>query len=330
MNGRTDGKSDVRRKTQQGDKSASVLSGALAASGSVLFGIPKFLFDQYAHLPRSIRTVMYIAFFLVFVYLLTLPRFVDGQLIVRDPNSGGLLPYRGIDLQIQVDGRPYKFRSNEEGFFSIPIVGRWPSSLDMQVFHEDRRVWFDVEFSVVDLWLERNHRIEVLTDKPFVRLLAQREEPGPVALVAYALLSRIGSAHAQALVLPNNRQTVSAQLSSREQTSIQQRVERIYAGVAHKPVSRPGAPSLLANRTKDLSYVQRIQLVSAIEQQFQITIPDEHWQQMETVAQLADYVEKRKQLERSTPAKRATVKDATSWAVVQKEFPASQKPIYAE
>lgn len=330
MTGRTDSKSDARRKTQQGDESGGMLSGALSAGGSLLFGIPKFLFDQYAHLPRSMRTVMYVAFFLVFVYLLTLPRFVDGQLVVRDPNSGGLLAYRGIDLQIQVDGRPYKFRSNEEGFFSIPIVGRWPGSLDLQIFHEDRRVWFDVEFSAVDLWSGGNHRIEVLADKPFVRLLAQGEEPGPIALVAYALLSSIGSAHAQALVLPNNRQTASAQLSSREQTSIRQTVERTYAGVAHKPESRPGSQSLLADRTKDLSYVQRIQLISAIEQQFQITIPDEHWQQMETVAQLADYVEKRKQLERSTPANQAAVKDAASWAVVQKKFPASQKPIYVE
>jgi hypothetical protein len=56
-------------------------------------------------------------------------------------------------------------------------------------------------------------------------------------------------------------------------------------------------------------------------------IPDEHWQQMDTVAQLADYVEKRKQLEGSAPT---AVKDATSWASVQREFPASQKPIYQD
>jgi hypothetical protein len=332
MNERAGNGSDGRRKTRQDDKREGMLSGATSAIGSVFFGIPKFLFDQYVHLPGPIRTVMYIAFFLVFVYLLTLPRFLDGQLIVRDANSGGLLPYRGVDLQMQVEGRPYKFRSNEEGFFSVPIVGRWPGALDIQIFHEDRRVWFDVKFSVADQWSGGNHRIEVLADKPFVRLAQDEanEAPGPLALVAQMLLSSVGSAHAQAMVLPKNPQTESAQLSSRERAAIRQTVERIYADVVRKPPSAPGSPSLLAGRTKDLSYVQRIQLISAIEKQFQITIPDEHWQQMEVVAQLADYVEKRKQLERSTPASRAAVKGATSWAVVQKEFPASEKPVYAE
>jgi hypothetical protein len=117
------------------------LSRALSASGAVLFGTPRFLFDQYASLPRPIRTVMYIAFFLVFVYLLTLP-------------------------------------------------------------------------------------------------------------------------------------------------------------------------SLLANRTRDVGYDQRMQLIRGIERQFEITIPDEQWQQMETVGQLADYVEKRRQLERSRLATQVAVKDA--------------------
>ena len=99
---------------------------------------------------------------------------------------------------------------------------------------------------------------------------------------------------------------------AREQESIRQTVERLYASVAQKPVSRTGSPSLLGDSTRSLSYVQRIQLISAIEEQFQITIPDEHWQQMDTVAQLADYVEKRKLLERSASADRAAVRDATS------------------
>jgi hypothetical protein len=134
--------SDARLKAPQGDKSGDTLSSASSASGSVLFGTAKFLFDQYASLPRPVGTVMYIAFFLVFVYLLTLP-------------------------------------------------------------------------------------------------------------------------------------------------------------------------SLLANRTKDPSYAQRIQLIRGIEQQFQITIPGESWQQMETVGELADYVEKRRQLKRSRPTQ-GSVTDATS------------------
>jgi hypothetical protein len=142
MNVRTDNsESDARHKAPQGDKSGGTLSGALSVSGAVLFGTPKLLFGQYANLPRPIRTVMYIAFFLVFVYLLTLP-------------------------------------------------------------------------------------------------------------------------------------------------------------------------SLLANRTRDLGYDQRIQLIRAIEQQFQIAIPDEQWQQMETVGQLADYVEKHRQLKRSGSATQAAVRDA--------------------
>jgi acyl carrier protein len=277
-------------------------------------------------MPRAVRVFTYLVVLALFVYLALLPRFVDGQLVVKEAGTGGMLPYRGADLQIQVDGRPYKFRTNEDGFFSIPVISRLPEGLEVQVFHADKQLWFPLELSTVEIWVRKHHRIEVLLEKPFVRLTAAGEGRG-VARVITGLLEWLASpAVAQSIHLPRSSRAQEARLPPAEKTAIQATVESTYAKVAGKAAADVGPTSPLADGDRGLTYLQRIQLVTSLERIYGFTIPDEHWQPMSSVGQLIDYLEKRKQIQQALPARDKSV--ARSWPEIQQSFPIEDRPIY--
>ena len=77
-----------------------------------------------------------------------------------------------------------------------------------------------------------------------------------------------------------------------------------------------------------LSYSQRIRLVSEVEKRFALRIDDEHWQSMTSVGQLADYVSKRKELERLA-ANPASVR-GKPWAQIQQSFPPNEQPTFVK
>jgi acyl carrier protein len=137
----------------------------------------------------------------------------------------------------------------------------------------------------------------------------------------------IPPAYAQTLVLPRSATVTQAQLGNAERAAIQAQVQKSYAEVTGKAAPVAGPEALLTG-SSGLTYVQRIQLISSLESSFQLKIPDDHWQQMRTLGQLVDYVEKRKQLEKSL-ASRAKLNDS-SWAQIQQKFPLGARPVYTQ
>jgi len=288
-----------------------------------MFGIEKWIFQTFPKMPAPVRIVTYLVILLLFVYLILVPRFVDGQIVKKIPDAGGFIPYRGTDLQIQVDGRAYKFRTNEDGWFSIPIIGRMPESLTVQVFHADKNLWFPVTLSAASIWSPHSHEIEILDDKPYVTMSDASWSAGANRLLARAAGALLHSADAQTLVLGS---TIPA-LPEAERTAIRSEVFALYAKVGGRPAAQVEASTSLADAANGgLTYTQRIQLVTAIEQKYRISIPDEHWQAMSNVGQLADYVAKRQQLAQATGEQKST--QARSWAQIQQSFPPSERPVY--
>lgn len=259
-----------QRRTQ---KEGSGAGKAAAAAAGPLGGIFQLLSDNFGKLPRTVRTVMYVAFFVLFAYLLLLPRFISGQLVTTD-SEGGLLPYRGATLQILVEGHPFKYKSNEDGFFSLPLISGWPEPLEVQVWIEDRARWYRVNFSPVDVWWTRNHRIEVRDKAPYVKLAQVDPASVSAELFAQLLSALVPAANAQPVV---------------DAATIRSGVAGAYSRISGRAAS-PGE-SLAA-----LSYVQRIQLITTVERDFGLRIGDETWQKMSTVGQLADYIVRAKGL----------------------------------
>ena len=130
----------------------------------------KFLFVNFKNMPAWVRVLTYLVFLLLFVYLMLVPRFINGQLVVRDSASGGFIPYRGAELQMAVEGHDYKFKANEGGYWSIPVVSKLPTNLELQVFHSDLGQWFPVTFSAARIWQGGAQRIEIANATPYVKV----------------------------------------------------------------------------------------------------------------------------------------------------------------
>jgi hypothetical protein len=273
--------------------------------------LEKFLFERFRDMPAWVRVTSYLVMLLLFVYLALVPRFVDGQLVIKDPSSGGLVPYRGGQLQVQVEGRSYKFSANEDGFWSVPIISRLPVALEIQVFHDDKGQWFPVTFSGARLWQLDAHRIEVWESVPHVRIAARG---------AAWLDALVPQARAE-LVLP---QGIEPPAGDPELRKVERSVMTLIAqatGIKRVkinrrfPLSGRGAPS----------YLERVRIIQAIEKEHGIRIPDEHWRSMATAGDLAEYVVRRELLNEVYPELKGSDK---SWPAIQQSLPPDRRPVY--
>ena len=57
--------------------------------------LKKMIFEKFPEMPLPVRVFTYLAVLFLFIYLMLIPRFIDGQVIFKDP-AGGVIPYRGL------------------------------------------------------------------------------------------------------------------------------------------------------------------------------------------------------------------------------------------
>ncbi len=131
-------------------------------------GIFKILIDALRFMPPWVRNVTYLTFLLVAVYLALGPRLITGQVVAKT-EDGGLVPYRGVDIQYQVAGHVLRFTTNEFGYWAIPVVDRLPNSIEIQILHKDEGAWFPIKIRYADIWFN-DFRIVVADEAPLVRL----------------------------------------------------------------------------------------------------------------------------------------------------------------
>lgn len=269
----------------------------------MLGGIEKFLFGNFAKMPPAVRVITYFFVLLLWAYLLLIPRFINGQLVVES-KSGGLKPYRGGLLQMHVDGRVLKFKVNEEGYWSVPNISLLPHTVRLEVLHIDADEWFPVRLQWHELWTHGTLDIAVVTEPPSVKRLRVASPP-PMALALRWLAPRPpAAAEAGELKLPPSLSTQT--LAPAAMKAIEAEVVTTVARVTGRnprtvtpklPLSGPSAPR----------YSERIEIIERLERTFSITIPDEHWNYLNTVGELVDYIQKRSVYRRSLPASREPV-----------------------
>lgn len=128
----------------------------------------EFLLGRFRFMPPWLRNVTYITLLLVCVYLILGPRLITGQVVART-EGGGFVPYRGVAIQTLVSGHVLRFTTNEFGYWAIPVVNRLPSSIKLQMFHEDDGSWFPIKINYSDIWLN-DFRLVVANEAPLVQL----------------------------------------------------------------------------------------------------------------------------------------------------------------
>ena len=274
--------------------------------------LPKLTDDM----PRWAKITAFFVVLFLAVYLYLAPTFVDGQVVGQTAN-GGFIPYRGVDINVNIDSRTLKFKTNEDGYWSVPLVSRLPDQVRLMVYHEDDHAFYEVVIDSFNVWTGD------------FRILVQNDPPG-MELTTLASTGSGWSRHlAQWLGITN---TVAGELviENAEIDPLEQ--QKVSQTVADLVAQALGTRSSELNESHPLSgrgaprYLQRIQIVQSVENQYGITIPDEHWRSLHTLAELADYVYKRQLLHSKTNEQPEGVN--VNWNQMQQQYDPATRPKY--
>jgi acyl carrier protein len=283
--------------------------------------IEKILFEKFPEMPKAVRIAVYLTVLLLYVYLLLVPRFINGHLAIEVPGTGKSIDYRGAELRVNVEGRTYKFTANEDGFWSIPIVSKLPEGVEFEVRDPDHDTWHCVTLSVADVWGTKSHKLKVTNASPFVKVVSQEEGKRLFSGILQTVTRWLSSDSVEAAEIRLPANVRPSVLTAEEKASIQQSVIGYVANITGKKAHEVSLNFSLLG-PKGPSYVQRIQIIKALEAKFNLTIPDEHWKSLGTVGELADYIEKRQVLVRS---KQNLPRD---WEGLQKTFSPNERPLF--
>jgi acyl carrier protein len=253
------------------------------------------------------------------------PRYISGQ-VVAETRNGGYVPYRGVDLQTRIGGPTMKYKTNGDGDWAIPVVSAIPGgNINVQVFHEDAGSWFDVPIPWSSTWRSlrgESFRITIKNDPPNVVMAVQELEQGNWLNVIAS--SVFPTATAAKLFLPETIQRPAQGVV--DMAVIERTVIEAFREVIGDPSVNPGLDWRI-DRQSELSYIERIQLIENLESKFKLAIPDEHWQSMSTLAELADYLNKRKILEAVDPEK-YKIQPSRGLADIDTRLPVEQRPSF--
>lgn len=230
----------------------------------------------------------------MWAYLLLVPRFINGQLVVQGPR-GGEIPYRGGDLIMHVDGRVLKYKVNEDGYWSIPIVSQLPHKINLQVYNVDAGSWFPVEFKWTSAWVSRSFKliinpsgVEIASNIPGNALSSKI-----LTALGQLITFETHDALAGGLQLPHELQN---SLTTPEARVEKEQITRDVIKAINEVTNRNMAditPIFPLNGVGAPKYVERIVIIQILERKFRFSIPDEHWNYLNTVEELADYIQKK-------------------------------------
>lgn len=273
--------------------------------------IEQFVASNFMKLPPRARVVAYFVFLFLFVYLVVSPRFVNGDVVAL--KDGQVLPYRGVEIKTAIEGRTLKFRTNEDGVWSVPLISRFPADLRVAVKHVDTDGWLEIVIPATDIWAawSPNFRIKIDGTPPQAEMeIVQAPAWNPMAGLITRFLG-LSTALAGELQLPRGTTASDPLLKQRIAQTVNSAVasalKQPSAGeLRDLPFSGPGAPS----------YIDRIVIIRKLERGYKLLIPDEHWQSLKSADELAEYVYRRKLLEQSNP-ERYQVKQSYDWTRIE-------------
>ena len=252
----------------------------------MLTGLEQFLFGNFRRMPAAVRVIAYLFFLALFGYLTLIPRFVNGQLVIAGVN-GGSRPYRGGELAMHVEGRVFKFKANEDGYWSVPVISLLPHTVRIEFYLVDTDQWYPVDFKWLDLW--RHDAFRVAVTSTGVSPVADR---GPGATSIRSALARAVGRLVPEAVAGVLEVAPEARASAAELSRVQHEVVRTVSQVTGRDAAEI-TPRFPLTGESAPTYVQRIEIVGRLERGFSVRIPDEHWNFLMNVGELVDYLQKR-------------------------------------
>jgi hypothetical protein len=250
--------------------------------------LEKFIADKFNQMPMPVRIFTYLFILFLFAYLMLVPKFINGEFFYKSEH-GGTIPCRGGDIKMFVDGRCFKFKANEDGYWSIPIVSKLPVPVQARFYHIDADEWFPVTFTPGNYWLSNFFKVEISDTPPKIILISQKSTFDSIKLALRNILNlQSSTALAGMLKLPSDID--SDQLDGIDQESVSDVVIDII--IKNTEISRDELRREFPFPSR-LKYRQIISIIFEIEKKFKLRIPDEHWNYLNNIGELIDYVTNR-------------------------------------
>ncbi|MCG8558265.1 MAG: acyl carrier protein [Hyphomicrobiales bacterium] len=237
-------------------------------------------------MPAWVRIVLIFFNIFLIAWILISPRLLVGHMVART-DDGRWMPVRGLEMHIMLLGRVHKFKTNEDGYWFLPLASAFPNKLDILVRDPDLDGYRNFQVDTSDIWVHDVIRVEKIDDDPYFRVgtslagLSAHESHTTRLSYHYVLFDK---AHAR-------NQFKLAIAEPPKETGSEDIIISIIAKILNKS-TRDIEPE--SNLYTDLNarYLDIIGIILNIESEFKISIPDEHWKNFRTVQDIRVYVKR--------------------------------------
>jgi hypothetical protein len=243
----------------------------------------KFLSDNYAKLPMPLRAIVYCLVLLVFIYLLLIPQYIDGELVIKDDTEGELVS-DNTPISLMANGRNIKMTTNDDGMWAIPLASKFPfQSIHLYFYKLKKKYPVDIPFSKVI----GGH----------VKIILQEDAKGEVHYMIARRMSPvtfpgiISSAFAD-----TNTISGSVKLSINDSVKIALRVKEIICKTMNKKNGDDCIVLDTMNLQNDLHItdMKMPKLKLFLKRELGLSAPGEDWVDVTTVKKLCDFVMSKK------------------------------------
>ena len=175
---------------------------------------------------------------------------------------------------MHIEGRDYKFTTNEYWYVSIPIVSKLPESMEIRINNVDLDKEFPVKLNILHAW--KKGPLKIIMSNSDIQVATNETGHTMASLVMTALshLRPFNASTAQAGML--SLRSPRAAMTPNEKKILRNIIISTVSGVTGRQkesindsyhLTGEGAPN----------YVQRIKIIRSLENEFRFIIPDEHW-----------------------------------------------------
>jgi tetratricopeptide (TPR) repeat protein len=119
-------------------------------------GLFRFIKERFASMPQWVQVSTYVSFVVVFIYLLTAPRFLDMRLVSND--YGDEFPIGGAQVEVEISGRVLTLLTDTKGRFSVPVSTNYPMGSYLFILSPDSNSGKikEIKVPVSNSYLERS------------------------------------------------------------------------------------------------------------------------------------------------------------------------------
>lgn len=258
--------------------------------------VESMLVGKFASLPIWARLITYFVMLALYVYLTLTPSFIWGECLIQEAD-GSVTPFRGGGVHCIIEGRTIKGQINEEGVWSVPVVSKLPSAIEVYFLSERRQYPLTFKTSI---WSQTKHKV-YFHENPTGFSIAEVQSSSPLHLLAeffQGVLRSLSVPEAFAQKKPVVKKTpvpfkkMTAPKMAVIADPIADRVRITIArnlGVDASQIT----PTTSLLRGADITQLKRIRLVTDLQKEFDVRITDEEWNLAYTTADATELVRRK-------------------------------------